>query len=120
MSNISDNVNINDFGFANAQNISEIPYPLNINANLELFNLTIPKKLQEITQEDIINNNIKIDENWILTISEQLNALIKDIPPYPIPPLFNNYSNLSDEKTKKFIDKIISDNYANDQVLQKK
>ena len=109
----------NSFGFHEAQNVSP-SYPINTNNILDIYNLTIPSSLPHLTRDDIINNennkdiidNGIIDANWINLIYDQLQNLIREIPKYQMPPLFNPVNIVFENKfTKTYVDNIIKRNY---------
>ena len=86
-------MNANKFGFESSQNIAS-SYPINIDNINDIFSLSLPEKLPNITREDIISSNDKnvIDDNFIYILLMQLNNLLRQVPKYQMPPLFNTQS----------------------------
>ena len=100
--NIKENDNDDKYHFKIRDNLNISPssYPINLDNISELYNLSIPNKLPNITIENIANNG-EIDTNWIILIYYQLQNLVKDIPKYTMPPLFNAHNIYSNEKKIK-------------------
>ena len=82
--------NENNFGFRDNQNISQ-PFPINFNNITDIFNLSIPEELPNVTKEDISKNanDNTIDTNYINILFMTLRNLLQEVPQFQIPPLFN-------------------------------
>ena len=113
-----------NFGFNKSQNISSDSYPININHMSDLYNLSIPKQLPNISSiEEIVNNNTNnngvMDSSWISIILDQLVNLLKQVPIYSLPPLFNAHNiSLNDKKVRKIVTDIIGNSYDDQQQQQ--
>lgn len=82
--------NENNFGFRDNQNISQ-PFPINFNNITDIFNLSIPEELPNVTKEDVNKNanDNTIDANYINILFMTLRNLLQEVPQFQIPPLFN-------------------------------
>ena len=105
------NIN-NKFRFTNHdQNISQ-SYPIDMDNLTEIFNLSPPEALPIVTKEDLLsNNNIDvIDENYISILLDYLNNLLKEVPIFQMPPLFNAKNLTFKNKFQKaFTDNILNE-----------
>ena len=111
--NLNLNPNPNNFGIRNNQNISSNYHLNHLNRMTDVFNLSIPEELPNITREDMIrggastspdiNNNLIIDTRFTTLLFEQLQALLNEIPKFPMPPLLN-------KENVQFKDKLIYNN----------
>ena len=80
-----------NFGFRASQNISQ-SYPVNFNNITDIFNLSLPEELPQVTKEHLINNDNNdriIDDNYIEMILNILNSMLQEVPKFQMPPLFN-------------------------------
>ena len=103
-----------------AQNISStVNYNDNdITGDYYFQNLTIPKKLPEINIDKMANNTVFNNEIITLMI-ENVQNLLKEIPQYQLPPLFNDYQNL-DDKTKFYVKNIVDKTLLKEETNNKK
>ena len=80
-----------NFGFRASQNISQ-SYPIDFNNITDIFNLSLPEELPQVTKEHLINNDNNdhiIDDNYIEMILNILNNMLQEVPKFQMPPLFN-------------------------------
>ena len=104
--------NNSTFRIGESQNIDNSSYPINLNHLSDLYNLSIPKHLPNISLHDIENKGL-IDTNYILVSLDMLSNLFNQMPLFSIPPCLNIHKiDLNDDHLRKHVTDILGKTYA--------